>query len=87
VQADVTVFRPSSRLRGIRCTFLNGRARTGGSSEERARVAVKKALNAAIGRIADVDDALAGHLRARVHTGLSCSYEPAPDDGVTWVLD
>jgi hypothetical protein len=48
---------------------------------------VKKALSAAIGRIATVDASLADHLQARIHTGLSCSYEPAPDDGIYWLLD
>jgi hypothetical protein len=70
-----------------RATGLSGRVRTTGSSAERARIAVKKALSAAIGRIATVDASLADHLQARIHTGLSCSYEPAPDDGIYWLLD
>jgi hypothetical protein len=70
-----------------RATGLSGRVRTTGSSAERARIAAKKALSAAIARIATVDESLAGHLRARVHTGLSCSYEPLPGDAVEWVLD
>ena len=59
-----------------RATGLSGRVRTAGSSAERARIAVKKALSAAIARIATVDESLAAHLQARIHTGLSCSYEP-----------
>jgi hypothetical protein len=70
-----------------RATGLNGRSRLTGSSQERARIAVKKALNAAVGRIATVDAALADHLQTRIHTGLSCSYEPSANDAVEWVLD
>ena len=70
-----------------RATGLGGRARTTGSSQERARVAVKKALSAATERIASVDRPLADHLRTRIHTGLSCSYEPDPASGLDWILD
>jgi hypothetical protein len=70
-----------------RATGLGGRTRTAGSSSERARVAVRKAVAAAIDRIATVDEDLARHLRARVRTGLSCSYEPEPADLPEWVLD
>jgi hypothetical protein len=70
-----------------RATGLNGRSRATGSSQERARIAVKKALSAAVGRIGTVDPALADHLQSRVHTGLLCSYEPSADDAVEWVLD
>ncbi len=70
-----------------RATGLGGRARTTGSSQERARVAVKKAISAATDRIATVDQALARHLRTGIHTGLNCSYEPDPADNLDWVLD
>lgn len=70
-----------------RATGLSGRMRTAGSSAERARIAVKKALSAAIARIATVDESLAAHLQARIHTGLSCSYEPVPDEGICWRLN
>src|SRR6266566_4932645 len=70
-----------------RATGLGGRARTTGSSQERARVAVKKTLSAATERIASVDRPLADHLRTRIHTGLSCSYEPDPASGLDWILD
>jgi hypothetical protein len=69
-----------------RATGLGGRPRTTGSSQERARVAVKKAITAAIDRIATVDPVLADHLRRRIRTGLTCIYEPSPDDAVDWVL-
>ncbi|MDX6258292.1 MAG: hypothetical protein QOJ11_4626 [Frankiales bacterium] len=70
-----------------RATGLGGRARTTGSSEERARVAVKKAISAAIDRVASIDAPLARHLRSGIHTGLTCSYQPDPADSVDWVLD
>ena len=70
-----------------RATGLNGRVRTAGSSDERARIAVKKALTAAIGRIATIDESLADHLQTRIHTGISCSYDPTSQDELTWLLD
>jgi hypothetical protein len=69
-----------------RGTGLGGRARTAGSSQERARVAVTKAIGAAISRIATVDEPLARHLQGSVRTGLTCSYEQDGED-LTWVLD
>jgi hypothetical protein len=68
-------------------TGLGGRARPVGSSHERARVAVTKAVTAAIARIATVDGPLATHLRAAIRTGTRCSYEPLPGHGPEWVLD
>jgi hypothetical protein len=70
-----------------RATGLGGRSRTAGSSQERARVAVKKAISAAITRVAAVDEPLGGHLRACIHTGLSCSYEPDSGESPDWILD
>ena len=70
-----------------RATGLGGRARPAGSSQERARIAVKKAISAATDRIATVDQPLARHLRAGIHTGLNCSYEPDPAGSLDWVLD
>ena len=70
-----------------RATGLGGRVRTTGSSQERARVAVKKAISAATDRLATVDAPLARHLQTGIHTGLNCSYEPDPADNLDWVLD
>jgi tetratricopeptide (TPR) repeat protein len=67
-----------------RATGLGGRPRTSGSSQERARVAVKKAISTALTRIATVDEPLARHLRTHINTGLSCSYEPDPDVTLEW---
>ena len=70
-----------------RATGLGGRARTTGSSQERARVAVRKAISAATNRIATVNQPLARHLQAGIRTGLNCSYQPYPADNLNWVLD
>jgi hypothetical protein len=69
-----------------RATGIGGRRRVVGSSGERARVAVKKAITTAIGRIARFDEPLAHHLRNSVHTGLVCSYDPDPGVTVHWIL-
>jgi hypothetical protein len=67
-------------------TGLGGRPRTTGSSEERARVTVRKAVAAALDAIHAVDPVVARHLTTHVHTGLRCRYEPDPDSPVEWRL-
>jgi hypothetical protein len=67
-------------------TGLAGRRRTTGSTDERARVAVRKAIVAALARVAEVDPWLGRHLRDRVRTGTECRYESDPDHPVRWVL-
>jgi hypothetical protein len=66
---------------------LGGRARNTGSSSERARVAATKAITLSISRIAALDERLGQHLRASVHTGIECSYEPRAGDALEWILD
>lgn len=67
---------------------LGGRPRTeAGAAGERARVAVTKAIRAAIERIAAVDPGLGSHLRAAVRTGTECCYQPSPGDERVWLLD
>ena len=67
-------------------TGLAGRRRTSGSTEERARVAVRKAIVAALARIAETDPWLGRHLNDRVRTGLECRYDSDPDHPVRWLL-
>lgn len=67
-------------------TGLGGRHRVTGSSAERARVAVRKAIVAALARIGEADPWLARHLRDRVHTGFVCRYDSDPDHPVRWIL-
>ena len=68
-------------------TGLHGRPRTSGSSQERARVPVRKAITTALDRVATGDPELAEHLRSCVHTGLACTYEPPPGSRLEWVVD
>ncbi len=65
-------------------TGLGGRRRAVGSSQERARVTVRKAIVTAINKLDAVDPVLARHLRARVRTGSVCRYEPDPDRPIVW---
>jgi hypothetical protein len=67
-------------------TGLGGRARPMGGTAERARVAVRKAIAAALDRIDAEDPATARLLRRTVHTGSACRYEPDPDTPVDWLL-
>ena len=70
-----------------RVTGLGSRVRTSGSSQERARVAVKKAISTAIGRIEEIDEVLGHHVRTTVSTGLVCCYDPGPTGSPHWILD
>ena len=67
-------------------TGLAGRPRPTGSSAERARVTVRKAIAAALRAVRDADPVVARHLTAHVRTGGSCAYEPDADRPVTWRL-
>jgi hypothetical protein len=53
-----------------------GRSRKFADNDERARIAVGKAIRRAIERIASVNPALGRHLQDRVHTGIHCWYQP-----------
>lgn len=68
-------------------TGLGGRARRVDGTRERARVAVRKAIAAAIERIAEVDGGLGRLLRDCVRTGARCIYDPDPARHVTWLTD
>jgi hypothetical protein len=65
---------------------FGGRGRTTGSHAERARVAVRKAIVAAVAKIAEVDPWLGRHLRDRVRTGFECRYEADLDHPLRWIL-
>ena len=66
---------------------LSGRRRMFSSADERARVAVRKAIAASLTRIEHQDPALARLLRDAVRTGANCRYDPDPARPVTWMLD
>jgi uncharacterized small protein (DUF1192 family) len=61
-----------AQLRGA--TGLAGRARTFTTTEERARIAVGKAIRRALAQIGRADPALGRLLADRVHTGRHCVY-------------
>jgi tetratricopeptide (TPR) repeat protein len=63
---------------------LGGRDRKPGSSAERARVNITRAIHSALGRIRDHSPVLADHLDATVHTGTFCSYVPDPRSPISW---
>jgi predicted ATPase/class 3 adenylate cyclase len=65
---------------------LGGRDRPSGSSAERARVSVRKAIAKAIAQIADHDADLGLLLSTTVKTGSFCSYSPDPRVPVEWSL-
>jgi hypothetical protein len=67
-------------------TGVGGRPRTTGSSAERARTTVRKAIAAALDAIHGADPVVARHLTTYVRTGLRCSYDPDPDMPVAWRL-
>ena len=58
---------------------LGGRARRAGSSAERARQSVTKAIRGAIKRIAEASAPLGDHLERSVRTGISCVFDPDPN--------
>lgn len=66
---------------------LGGGSREQRSSAERARVAVRKAIAAALAHVDRVEPALAAHLRAHVHTGRHCTYQPEPGQVWAWIVD
>lgn len=68
-------------------TGLGGRSRRTGSTDERARVTVRKSIVSALDRIEAVDATLARLLRTRVRTGTYCRYDEDPDRPTRWVLE
>lgn len=65
---------------------LGGRERAAGSTSERARQAVTKALKSALARIAAESPSLSRHLASTVRTGTYCRYDPDPRLPIIWRL-
>jgi len=65
---------------------LGGRPRRFSSADERARVAVRKAIAAALTRVEARDPAFARLLRDTIRTGARCRYDPDPARPVSWIL-
>ncbi len=68
-------------------TGLGGRQRRTGGSAERARVAVRKAIAAALIQVERQEPGLARLLRDSVRTGMTCRCDPSPDHPVTWITE
>lgn len=71
-----------AELRGA--VGLAGRHRAVGSSSERGRTSITRALRYALGRLTEHHPALGAHLDASVRTGTYCSYTPEPRNRVDW---
>lgn len=67
-----------------RAVGLAGRHRAVGSSSERARTSITRALRYALARLTEHHPALGAHLEASVRTGTYCSYTPEPRNRVDW---
>jgi hypothetical protein len=57
-------------------TGIGGRPRRFSGSDERARIAVGKAIRRAVARVSEADPVIGRELQATVHTGQRCSYRP-----------
>jgi hypothetical protein len=57
-------------------TGIGGRTRRFSDTNERARIAVGKAIRRAIARISAADPVIGDELRAAINTGQHCSYQP-----------
>lgn len=68
-----------------RAVGLGGRVRTTGSTTERARTSVTKAIRGSIERLGAADGELGRHLAQSIKTGVYCRYEP--QEPWAWDLD
>ena len=69
-----------------RAVGLGGRDRPAGSSSERARASVTRAVRSAMLRIGEHDPHLGEHLDRTIRTGTFCVYLPDPRVPVAWQL-
>jgi hypothetical protein len=65
---------------------LSGRQRRAGSTSERARAGVTRAIRQAIARIDEHQSSLGEHFGHTVRTGTYCAYVPDPRSPVEWRL-
>jgi tetratricopeptide (TPR) repeat protein len=66
---------------------LGGRSRRAGSSSERARASVTRALRQALARVSEHHPSLGQHLDVAIRTGTCCSYVPDPRVTTAWLVD
>ncbi len=64
---------------------LRGRSRAFSSSTERARVAVRQSLGRLFDIIGSQDPVFATQLRASIHTGVICRFDPVEHFPLVWV--
>jgi hypothetical protein len=69
-----------------RAVGLGGRDRRAGSTIERSRINVTKAIKAALRSVAAANPSLGHHLAACIRTGAYCSYRMDPAVLVRWEL-
>jgi hypothetical protein len=69
-----------------RAVGLGGRDRRAGSTSERARASVTRAVRQAITRIRQHHPPLGKHLDHAIHTGAFCAYQPDPRMPVGWAF-
>jgi hypothetical protein len=69
-----------------RAVGLGGRDRRAGSTSERARASVTRALRQTMARIRELSPLLGEHLDRAVRTGSYCAYLPDPRVPVAWQL-
>jgi tetratricopeptide (TPR) repeat protein len=67
-----------------RAVGLGGRDRRAGSTPERARASVTRAIRQAMIRIREHDPALGAHLDQAIRTGSCCAYLPDPRVRARW---
>jgi hypothetical protein len=82
---DLTAERDAILAELRTATGLGGRPRRTGGSAERARVAVRKAIAAALAQAGRHDPGVARLLSDSVRTGMTCRCDPSPDQPVTWI--
>lgn len=70
-----------------RAVGLGGRHRVAGSTSERARASVTRALRYAVSRIGEHHRSLGDHLEQTLRTGTYCSYVPDPRLPTTWEIE
>ena len=62
------------------------RGRHAASHSERARIAVTKAIKAALEKIAERHPELGAHLSATIRRGYTCAYVPDPRIRIDWEI-
>jgi len=67
-----------------RAVGLHGRDRRAGSTPERARVSVTRAVRQGMARIGEHHPALGEHLDRTIRTGTYCAYVPDPGAPAAW---